>query len=106
MTAALTASLNARFTLGKSLIAFSTLSAGVGAFVADLNRTHLFNPSWPPHARFHDAQTMSLGAGLTIATLTGLWRPVDTVAGARRSLGSPSPPWRWSPSATCWSTGA
>lgn len=83
----MTAPLNARFTVGKSLIALSTLSSGVGAFVADWNETHLLNPAWPPHARFRDAQTMSLAAGLTTATLAGLWRPVDTVAGAHRSLG-------------------
>lgn len=82
----MTAALNARLTLGKTLIALSALFTGVGAFVADFDETHLFNPSWPPHARFHDAQTMSLGTALAIATLTGLWRPVDTVAGARRRL--------------------
>lgn len=82
----MTAPLNAGLTPGKSLIALSTLCTGVGALVADLNRTHLFNPTWPPHARFHDAQTMSLAAGLAAATLTGLWRPVDSVAGARRTL--------------------
>lgn len=33
-------------------------------FVADWNRTHLFNPNWPPHARFHDAWTIILGTAL------------------------------------------
>lgn len=79
--------LNARFTAGKSLIALFTLSSGVGAFVADLNETHLLNPTWPPHARFHDAQTMSLAAGLATATLAGMWRRADTAAEAHRSLG-------------------
>lgn len=81
------APLNARFTVGKNLIALSTPSSGVGAFVADWNKTHLLNPAWPPHARFRDAQTTSLAAGLATATLAGLWRPADTAAEARRSLG-------------------
>jgi hypothetical protein len=34
----------------------------VGGFLADWNRTHLFNPDWPPHARFHDALTIALGS--------------------------------------------
>ena len=34
----------------------------MGGFLADWNRTHLFNPHWPPHARFHDAMTIALGS--------------------------------------------
>lgn len=34
----------------------------VGGYLADWNRTHLFNPNWPPHAKSHDAQTILLGS--------------------------------------------
>ncbi len=34
----------------------------VGGFLTDWNRTHLFNPDWPPHAKFHDALTIALGS--------------------------------------------
>ncbi|WP_454777900.1 DUF6640 family protein [Georgenia muralis] len=44
----------------------------VGGFAADWNRTHLFNPAWPPHARFHDAMTISLGALLGGVSLYAL----------------------------------
>lgn len=44
----------------------------VGGFAADWNRTHLFNPAWPPHARFHDAMTISLGALLGGTSLYAL----------------------------------
>ena len=27
-------------------------------------RTHLYNPYWPPHAKFHNCQTMLLGVSL------------------------------------------
>ena len=47
----------------------------VGGFGADWNRTHLFNPAWPPHARFHDAMTISLGALLGGSALVVLARP-------------------------------
>ncbi len=30
----------------------------------DWNKTHLFNPNWTPHAKFHDAMTILLGTML------------------------------------------
>jgi len=41
-----------------SVVALTT----AGGFLADWNRTHLFNADWPPHARFHDALTVAMGA--------------------------------------------
>lgn len=59
----------------------------VGGFAADWNRTHLFNPNWPPHARFHDAMTIAvsglLGAGgLYALNRKGLDRERGTALGA------------------------
>lgn len=44
----------------------------IGGFAVDWNRTHLFNPRWPPHARFHDAQTIAMGALLGAGGLIAL----------------------------------
>ena len=35
------------------LITAATTAYGLGPFVTDMNRTHLFHPAWPGHARFH-----------------------------------------------------
>ena len=32
-------------------------------------RTHLYNPNWPPHAKFHNCQTMLLGVSLGVISL-------------------------------------
>lgn len=48
------------------LVAVVTL---IGPYAADWNKTHIYNPRWPPHAKFHNAQTMLLGTFLALGTL-------------------------------------
>ena len=47
--------------------------AGTGP--ADLNRSHVFNPAWPPHARFHSVAGWGSIAGSQLLALWLLWRP-------------------------------
>lgn len=75
-----------RFGAGKVLISVSAVWGGIGPYVFDWNETHIYNPNWPPHAKFHNAQTMSLGVGLGAATLLQLWRPTHSPAQARTAL--------------------
>ena len=51
--------------IARYLIAFVAVF-NFGGFVADAvvpatARQHLLNPHWPPHAKFHNAQTMLMG---------------------------------------------
>ena len=51
--------------IARTLIAFVAVF-NFGGLVADAivpasARQHLFNPHWPPHAKFHNAQTMLMG---------------------------------------------
>jgi hypothetical protein len=64
-----------KFPFGKALISVAAAATMVGPYVFDWNETHIYNPTWPPHAKFHNAQTMSMGAGLSLATLYHLWKP-------------------------------
>lgn len=54
-----------------SLIAVMTI---VSPFLADWNVTHIYNPNWPPHAKFHNAQTMCFGVICGALALAYLWR--------------------------------
>jgi hypothetical protein len=70
----------------RALLATVASATAVGGFLADWNRTHLFNPNWPPHARFHDAQTITLGAMLGTAALVVLRRPGQESAAVSAGL--------------------
>jgi hypothetical protein len=52
-----------------SLIGTAT---AVGGYLADWNETHVFNPKWSPHAKFHNGQTMSTGLALASQAMVNL----------------------------------
>jgi hypothetical protein len=63
-----------RHTMAALLLTLVGLFTIVSPLLADYNATHLFNPRWTPHARFHGAHTMSMGILLGAATLFFTWR--------------------------------
>ena len=50
----------------------------VDAFIPFTAKQHLYNPAWPPHAKFHNCQTMLLGVGLGLVTffILFVWTPL------------------------------
>jgi hypothetical protein len=66
--------------LGRIFITISAVSQTFGSFIADFNTTHIYNPRWPPHARFHNGQTMSMSVCLGLATIYYAYRPVPKAA--------------------------
>lgn len=60
----------------KVLVSIVSLVTIFGAFMFDWDQTHIFNPHWPPHAKFHNGQTMSMGVCLGILSLWLLWRKI------------------------------
>ena len=59
---------------GHWLLSGVAVMLATNGFLGDWNRTHLFNPRWTPHAKYHDALTMLLGAGMGALSLRALWR--------------------------------
>ncbi len=64
---------NIRWSIGRLLISLVAIFTAVSPYLADWNETHIYNPLWLPHAKFHNAQTMVLGASLGIVSLYCLW---------------------------------
>jgi hypothetical protein len=62
-------------TPGRILLSLVSLTTSLGPYLADWNATHVLNPNWPPHARFHNGMTMSTGLCLGILTAYFAWRP-------------------------------
>ncbi|KAM3078141.1 hypothetical protein ACMFMG_002557 [Clarireedia jacksonii] len=72
--------------LGKLIFTFCAAFQACGSFYADFNETHVYNPRWPPHAKFHNGQTMSMAVGLGLATLYYTHRRTASKAAAADSL--------------------
>ena len=61
--------------ISRLVLSGAALGTIAGTGRADLNRTHVFNPGWPPHARFHSAAGWGSVAGSQLLALWLLWRP-------------------------------
>ncbi|HEX6685992.1 MAG TPA: DUF6640 family protein [Candidatus Limnocylindrales bacterium] len=59
---------------GRLLLSGVALVAAITPYLADWNHTHVYNPAWPPHAKFHVGHTMLLGTVLGLLSLFYLWR--------------------------------
>jgi len=74
----------ARFlTPGRICLTLVAVSTSISCYLADWNESHVKNPRWPPHARFHNGQTMSMGLCLGLMTAWLTWRtstnPADSL---------------------------
>ena len=67
-------------------MAFVGITAGIGGYIADWNETHVYNARWPPHAKFHNGQTLSMGAILGASSLYYLFRKPASHAVEQDSL--------------------
>jgi uncharacterized protein DUF6640 len=59
--------------IGRILLTLTSAWSAVGSYVFDWNDTHIYNPEWTAHAKFHNAQTMSMGVFLGAPAQWALW---------------------------------
>ena len=60
--------------LAKILLSVLVVVSTLVSVVVDWNASHVFNPDWHPHGRFHDVMLLSLLVGLVPILLWLLWR--------------------------------
>lgn len=70
----------------RGLMASGNVLFAAAAYFADWSHTHVFNPRWPPHAKFHNGQSMSFGALSALTSLYLLGRRNANVEAAKDSL--------------------
>lgn len=63
------------------LLTLTAIQFGIIPLFADINASHLFHEGWLPHARFHTAWAITVGACFAIYVLLLVWTPA-------RDLGS------------------
>jgi hypothetical protein len=51
----------------------------IAAHLADMSQTHIYNPHWPPQAKFHNGQTLSMSLLLGGLTIFLAWWPGNNV---------------------------
>ena len=59
--------------LGRVLMSLGTVIAGFVPLIVDLSPTHVFNPAWSAHARFHEVWLLATGGLLAVVTFHFIW---------------------------------
>lgn len=60
--------------LSRILLSVVIVNTAVVSVAVDWNASHIFNPTWVPHARFHDVVMLWLLSSLSVIALWLLWR--------------------------------
>lgn len=60
--------------ISRILLSVVLVATAVVSVAVDWNTTHIFNPEWHPHAKFHDVVMLWLLSGMSIMALWLLWR--------------------------------
>jgi hypothetical protein len=60
--------------IGRCILSFVLVTGAMLSIAVDWTKSHLFNPTWPPHAAFHDWAMINLLNRVSACVLWLLWR--------------------------------
>jgi hypothetical protein len=60
--------------ISRLLFTLAAIGLSLGAHVADMSPSHIFDVRWPPHAKFHTGQTLSMSLFLALLTILFAWQ--------------------------------
>jgi hypothetical protein len=63
-----------RTKVGKVILTFVLVAFPAGGTLADWNKTHLFNPAWHPHAKYHGLSMLLIVICVSAIATWLLWR--------------------------------
>ncbi len=63
-----------RVVAARIIVSAVAIFTAVSAHLADWSASHVFNDAWPPHAKFHNGQTLALSIAVCVACLWFAWR--------------------------------
>ena len=64
--------------VGLALLTLVSVFVAVSGVVFDFSMTHIYNPAWPPHARFHAYLSIARTVLIMLAVVVLAWGPVRT----------------------------
>lgn len=79
---------------GRVVLTLAGIGTIAGPIAADWNESHIFNESWPSHARFHGVVALGTAAALSAFAIARLWLPFGDRA-VRRDLAAAVPVAYW-----------
>jgi hypothetical protein len=72
---------------GRYILSLVLVVGAVSSVGVDFNKTHIYNPAWPPHAVFHDLAMLNLLVCASIIALWLMWRKsTEPAIGLRAAL--------------------
>jgi len=82
--------------LGRGLLTLANVITVTASVAADWNDSHVFNPRWPAHARFHGVTALATVTTLCAASTWSLWSR-DADRDTARAFAATVPIAYWAP---------